>query len=110
MEPRALQFAYRALGKPSVPTMYVRFNLSHAGDLAPFAFARDCELRVDVERERHVPEAENIVERFFSALGCVDLAPPCAARPSGRLLLDAQGRGRRLSKQRARAVVGTRHI
>jgi 4'-phosphopantetheinyl transferase len=44
----------------------LRFNLAHSGGLALFAFARGCEVGIDVEAEREVPEMEAIADRFFS--------------------------------------------
>ena len=43
-----------------------RFSLSHSGDLALCAVARDREVGVDVEQLRPVPEADSIARRWFS--------------------------------------------
>jgi 4'-phosphopantetheinyl transferase len=44
----------------------LNFNLSHSAGLALYAFARDQEVGVDVERVRFDIEHEQIAERFFS--------------------------------------------
>ena len=54
-----------AEGKPFVRGSDVRFNLSHAGDVALVAVSSDCDVGVDVERVRAV-EATAIAERMFS--------------------------------------------
>lgn len=68
VDPRGLRFAYGRRGKPSLATAdRLRFNVAHSGGLALLAFARDRELGVDIERERPLPEANAIAERYFSA-------------------------------------------
>ena len=52
-------------GKPQLPDG-PRFSLSHSGDLALCAVARDREVGVDVEQLRPVPEADSIARRWFS--------------------------------------------
>ena len=64
--PESIAFAYGTQGKPSVPSL--AFNVSHAGDLALYAFARSRRVGVDVEPVRPLDDADRIVDRFFSAL------------------------------------------
>ena len=64
----ALCFAYGAHGKPSLAGEGpggVRFNVSHAGEVALLAFAAGREVGVDVERVRDVPRAERIATRIL---------------------------------------------
>ena len=67
--PAALMFVHGAHGKPALATegAGLEFNLSHSGDVALVAVARDRAVGVDVEqwddRVRHL----EIAERFFSA-------------------------------------------
>jgi 4'-phosphopantetheinyl transferase len=64
--PAAVALAAGPHGKPEVPGAPVRFNVSHAGELALVALAAGCEVGVDVERldrssravERTLTEAE----------------------------------------------------
>ena len=72
-EPEELSFVYGPHGKPALAGegRAVRFNVSHAGEVALLAFAAKREVGVDVERVREVPRAERMVGRFF---------PPAAAR------------------------------
>ena len=66
--PGDIQFSYGAKGKPSLAvSARVQFNMSHSGDLAMFAFTLDCEIGVDVEAIRPMPDMEVVAERFFCA-------------------------------------------
>jgi 4'-phosphopantetheinyl transferase len=68
LDPSRLRFGYGPRGKPFLAGEdELRFNVSHSGGLALLAFARGREVGVDVERERPVPEAEDIARRYFSA-------------------------------------------
>jgi 4'-phosphopantetheinyl transferase len=44
----------------------LHFNLSRSGDAALFAFSREHEIGVDLERTRYFPDRDRIIERFFS--------------------------------------------
>ena len=51
--PRKIQFAYSAFGKPTLIPEFggrVHFNLSHSGDVALIAIAKNAEVGVDVEQ------------------------------------------------------------
>ena len=67
-----IQFVYGPQGKPALaPTIKnapsaLRFNVSNSGDLAAYAFTNGCEIGVDVERYRALPDLEKIARRFFS--------------------------------------------
>jgi len=81
--PEDLAFHYGDYGKPEL-TMDsdLQFNLSHAGDVALIAVTHNRQLGVDVEPVRALPDADDIVERFFSAREVAvyrSLPPP--ARP-----------------------------
>ena len=69
MRARDLQFHYGSKGKPSLADARPRlqFNASHSHDLALFAFTLDCEIGVDVEAVRPMPDIEDIARRFFCA-------------------------------------------
>ncbi|MBI1790832.1 MAG: 4'-phosphopantetheinyl transferase superfamily protein [Acidobacteria bacterium] len=71
-----IEFRYGPNGKPSLARAdcRLRFNLSRSGDLAIYAFARDCELGVDVEELRPMPGLERIAAEFFCPEECADLA------------------------------------
>jgi 4'-phosphopantetheinyl transferase len=72
MDAAAIQFVYGPQGKPALAPMLknglcsLRFNASHSGDLAAYAFTSGCEIGVDLERYRELPDLENIARRFFS--------------------------------------------
>lgn len=84
--PPELTFSYGAKGKPSLAdaASRLRFNASNSGELAVIAFTEGCELGVDVEHIRPVPDIEKIAERFFSAGETAELlALPEAERTRG---------------------------
>lgn len=66
--PAELRFAYSAHGKPSLaaPAAALEFNLSHSSGKALFAFCRNRQIGVDVERVREDLNVEDIAHRFFS--------------------------------------------
>jgi len=68
-EPRDANFVYGLKGKPALasPPCPLSFNVSNSGDLAAYAFTKDCELGVDVEYRRRLAEIEGIARRFFAA-------------------------------------------
>lgn len=53
IEPAALVFGYGAKGKPMVAGS-LRFNISHSGGWAMFAFARDRDVGIDLEGGAHL--------------------------------------------------------
>jgi 4'-phosphopantetheinyl transferase len=66
--PSDLAYAYGAHGKPFLaePACFLRFNMSHSGDIAAYAFHRHHEIGVDVEQHRPLMNIEAIAARFFS--------------------------------------------
>jgi len=80
--PREIEFVCGQNGKPALRGMSpVRFNVSHSGDLALYAFTLDCELGVDVERLRELDDLESIASRFFCAAEASELL---SLRPEDR--------------------------
>jgi 4'-phosphopantetheinyl transferase len=70
IEPRAVEFRYSPYGKPSLAPEHgvapLRFNLSHSGELALYAFTRGRDIGIDVEHVRAEFAGMEIAERFFS--------------------------------------------
>jgi 4'-phosphopantetheinyl transferase len=65
--PTGIQLLRGPKGKPSLPApARIQFNTSHSGALATFGFALDCEIGVDVEHFRPIPDMQEIASRFFS--------------------------------------------
>lgn len=64
--PGDVAFRYGSKGKPTLaaPSL-LHFNASHSGDLALFAFTLDCEIGIDVELLRPMPDMEDVARRFF---------------------------------------------
>jgi 4'-phosphopantetheinyl transferase len=69
-EPASLRFRYTSHGKPYLTDecggQWLRFNVSHSGELALYAISRDRELGVDIERVRTDIEHREIATQFFS--------------------------------------------
>jgi 4'-phosphopantetheinyl transferase len=69
LAPADIRFTKNEYGKPRVEldaTPEVRFNLSHSGDIALYAFALGSEVGVDVEQVKEVSDAARLARRFFS--------------------------------------------
>ena len=67
--PQELAFAYGATGKPSLVspgTVGLEFNLSHSAGHALLGLARSVSIGVDIEADREVLDAEQIVTRNFA--------------------------------------------
>ena len=69
-QPEVVQFNYGSHGKPSLGGTHnaasLRFNASHSGEMALYAFAQDQEVGVDIEYIKSDFAPEEIAERFFS--------------------------------------------
>ena len=84
--PAALSFTYGSKGKPALGGR-LQFNASHSSALALFAFTMDCELGVDVEALRAMPDIEDVARRFFCSEETQDfMALPAAQRNRGFFL------------------------
>lgn len=80
--PESLVFEYNSSGKPALAGGGVHFNVSHSGSIALLAFAKECEIGVDVEAFRPVPDLESIADRFFCPEEARDLTSlPVKSRP-----------------------------
>lgn len=70
IQPEAVQFYYGSHGKPLLDGEHrastLRFNASHSGELALYAFVQNYEVGVDVEYIKQDFSTEEIAERFFS--------------------------------------------
>ena len=68
--PAELHFSYASFGKPSLASDCaadsLRFNLSHSGDIALYAVARQREVGIDLERIEPKFAGDGIAERLFS--------------------------------------------
>ncbi len=63
-----VEFIFGPQGKPALADSLcpLRFNASHSGSLAAYAFTSGCEIGVDLEQHRPLVDIENIARRFFS--------------------------------------------
>ena len=68
--PESVQLVYGPYGKPALGPAFagsgLRFNVSRCEDVVVYAFARDREIGVDVEKLRTMPDADDIVAQMFS--------------------------------------------
>lgn len=72
--PNQIELIYGPKGKPALRDFSrLRFNTSHSGQMALYAFTLDCELGVDVEQLRKLDDLERIATRFFSAAEASEL-------------------------------------
>jgi 4'-phosphopantetheinyl transferase len=72
----AIEFRYGPQGKPylrDVENNGVQFNLSHSEDCAVYAVTLGCELGIDVERIKDLPDMDSVARRFFSPAEVADL-------------------------------------
>jgi 4'-phosphopantetheinyl transferase len=70
VRPASVELVYGARGKPALARRYassgLRFNVSHSGDVAAYAFSTGREVGIDVEAVRAMNDADSIAARFFS--------------------------------------------
>lgn len=68
VSPSQVNFSYGPKGKPAIEdtTCSLRFNMAHSGTLAVYAFTVSCQIGIDVEQIRPVPEMADIAARFFA--------------------------------------------
>ena len=68
--PESIELVYAREGKPALAERFARsgwrFNLSHCGELAVYAFSRAGEVGVDVEAVHAIAEADAIAARVYS--------------------------------------------
>ncbi len=61
-----IKFGYTKKDKPYLADGDLRFNVSHAGELALIGFSHNREIGVDIEHIRITVDEEQIARRFFS--------------------------------------------
>jgi 4'-phosphopantetheinyl transferase len=74
-DPAGLRFSEGAKGKPALRdrASSLHFNMSHSGELAVYSFAHGCEVGIDVEEIRLIPDLVQVAARFFSPAENVEL-------------------------------------
>lgn len=70
--PEHIKFHRGTRGKPALKETgsteaNLKFNLAHSHELALYGITRNREIGIDIEHIRPIPDAAQIVERFFSA-------------------------------------------
>lgn len=68
LESDQISFTYGEWGKPALaePAEPIRFNLTHSGGLALYAFAWERDIGVDLEAVKPLRDMARLVEQFFS--------------------------------------------
>ena len=80
-DPREILLSLGRAGKPALTgDPGLQFNMSHSGRLAAYAFTFDCELGIDVEEVREMPDLESIAERYFCRAEVLELLAVKGAR------------------------------
>jgi 4'-phosphopantetheinyl transferase len=65
-EARDLSFTHGPRGKPALRDQSrIRFNMSHSGSLALYAFTADRDIGADVEQVREIADLPQIASRYF---------------------------------------------
>ena len=71
MPPEDIEFRYGPHGKPEIQTGLskddLRFNVSHCEDVVIYAFGYGRHIGIDIEAIRHLPDADDVAARCFSA-------------------------------------------
>jgi 4'-phosphopantetheinyl transferase len=66
--PNEIELILGPRGKPALrDSSLVRFNASHSGQMALYAFTVGCDLGIDVEQLRKLDDPESIATRYFSS-------------------------------------------
>jgi 4'-phosphopantetheinyl transferase len=73
-QPQDFEFAIGPNGKPALPGSGIGFNKSHSSQLALYAFTAGCEIGVDVEEVRNLPDSQKIADRYFSQADAAEVA------------------------------------
>jgi 4'-phosphopantetheinyl transferase len=86
--PASIEFSYGEFGKPAHRPRDSRpcigFNVSHSSGLAVLAFARNCEIGIDLEPISPEFAGVEIAKRYFSARELAEMiALPAELRPEG---------------------------
>jgi 4'-phosphopantetheinyl transferase len=64
--PARIQLEYGSNGKPALAAdSGLQFNVTHSGDIAAVALTAGCDIGVDLEQVRPLPDLEQIAERFL---------------------------------------------
>jgi 4'-phosphopantetheinyl transferase len=83
-QPGDIAFRLGPRGKPMLQRdSRIHFNMAHSGSLALYAITVDCEIGVDVEELRDIPEIEQVASRYFSkpeAAQLLSIGPKPAVR------------------------------
>lgn len=70
LAPKEIKIDSATFQKPKIAaaqnSQRLKFSTSHSGDWALIALAQNCEVGVDVEQHRPLPDAAGLVENFFS--------------------------------------------
>ena len=81
LNPAQILFEYGAQGKPSLQNRAMCFSVSHSEERVLYALCKNCELGVDLEYVRELPDAEILAQRFFAPSEYIEF---CGTTPAAR--------------------------
>ena len=81
LNPAEILFEYGAQGKPSLQNRAMCFSVSHSEERVLYALCKNCELGVDLEYVRELPDAEILAQRFFAPSEYIEF---CGTTPASR--------------------------
>ena len=74
LQPADIEFVYGSKGKPAITSAAgLQFNLAHSNGMAVIAIAADCQIGVDLEYMRPIPDMQYLAQRFFCAEEAAEL-------------------------------------
>jgi 4'-phosphopantetheinyl transferase len=80
LHPASICLVYSSTGKAGLAHHNdLRFNVSHSGSMSAFALTAGCDIGIDLEQLRPLPDIEKIAARFF----CPEEAAEIASLPAG---------------------------
>jgi 4'-phosphopantetheinyl transferase len=83
IDPAKIQFTRGARGKPELkPATGLQFNVSHSGGMAAIALCTQCQIGIDLEKIRPLPEMQDIANRVFCSEEVAEIMslPQCEQR------------------------------
>jgi 4'-phosphopantetheinyl transferase len=66
LHPKSVRFSHSANGKPALEAdAHIQFNMTHSGGLVAIAITVGCQIGLDLEQIRSLPDMQQIAARFF---------------------------------------------
>jgi 4'-phosphopantetheinyl transferase len=73
-DPASIRFQFSSNGKPALePINRLRFNVTHSGKMAALALTEGCDIGIDLEQLRPLPDLEQIANRYFCSAEAAEI-------------------------------------